>query len=66
MDASSILIWGAVTDSGREAVREATGLHDVLSLERIIEDLREWRPESYVKRLGELRQAANDLFDWLV
>lgn len=61
----AILIWGAVSDAGRQAVRAKTGLHDVLRLERIIEDLREWRPESYVKRLAERRQAANDLFDWL-
>lgn len=61
----AILIWGAVSQAGKEAVRDEAGLHDVLSLERIIENLRQWRPRSYVERLKALQQATNDLFDWL-
>lgn len=61
----AILIWGAVSEDGKQLVTTDTGLHDVLSLDSIVENLRAWQPGRYVERLTFLRQAANDLFDWL-
>lgn len=42
----AILVWGAVTETGRRTVIEQTGLHDVLSVEQICEDLVSWKNES--------------------
>lgn len=61
----AILIWGAVKEDTKQLVLAETGLHDVLSMDSIVHDLRAWQPARYVERVGSLRQAANDLFDWL-
>ena len=60
-----ILIWGAVTRAGREAVSVETGIHFVLSLDEMIAELRLWRPDGYDALLGSLRGASDELFDWL-
>lgn len=35
----AILVWGATTEAGRRAVMQKAGIHDVLSLEDMINDL---------------------------
>lgn len=61
----AVLVWGAVTEAGRQLVAAETGIHDVLSTDSIVRDLRAWQPARYVERIAALRQAASDLFDWL-
>ncbi|WP_143042834.1 hypothetical protein [Paracoccus alkenifer] len=58
----AILVWGAVTPAGRESVMEEMGFYDVLSLEKICEDLVEWRSELYIEFLNARRDWCNQLF----
>lgn len=61
----AILIWGAVKEDSKQLVLAETGIYDVLSMDSIVDDLRAWAPARYIERVAALRQAANDLFDWL-
>ena len=61
----AILVWGAITDQGRDAVMEATGLTDVLSVEAMIADLNKWKPEGWARLINDRRQWSNALFDYL-
>lgn len=61
----AILVWGAVTEDGRRLVRTETGIHDVLSIDSIVRDLRAWKPPRFVERVAALRTATTELFDWL-
>lgn len=62
----AILIWGAITAAGREAVIEAYGFADVLSLEAMLDDLREWADPSWRAMVNELREWSVGLFDGLL
>lgn len=58
----AVLIWGAVTLVGREVVMQVCGFADVLSVESIVTDLRQWRPLAWSARLEELRDWSATLF----
>lgn len=61
----AILIWGAVSAAGREAVMNETGLHDVLGLDRIVAECAEWRPEAYCHLVNDRRSWCEQLFGFL-
>lgn len=61
----AILIWGAVSAGGREAVIGETGLHDVLGLDRIVADCAEWRPDAYCRLVSDRQQWCEQLFGFL-
>lgn len=61
----AILIWGAVSAAGREAVIGETGLHDVLGLDRIVADCAEWRPDAYCRLVSDRRSWCEQLFGFL-
>lgn len=61
----AILVWGAITDEGREAAMKATDLADVLSVEAMLADLNRWKPEGWATLVDERRQWSNALFDYL-
>jgi hypothetical protein len=61
----AILIWGAVSAAGREAVISETGLHDVLGLDRIVADCAEWQPDSYCRLVSDRRLWCEELFGFL-
>lgn len=61
----AILVWGAISDEGRSLVMEATGVADVLSVENMIADLNQWKPEGWTTLVDERRQWSNALFDYL-
>jgi len=62
----AILIWGAITPDGRVAAMETFGFADVLSLEAMISDLREWDDPAWRARVEELHAWADGLFDGLI
>lgn len=61
----AILIWGAVTPGGRSAVMEATGLDDVIGLDRVIAECAEWRPDAYCRLVSDRRRWCEELFTFL-
>lgn len=61
----AILIWGAATAEGREAVVREYGISEVLSIAEIIDELRAWETEPYLEFIEQRRQWANELFDAL-
>lgn len=61
----AILVWGAVTQEGRAAVMEETGLHDVIGLDRIIAECAEWKPEAYCRLVSDRRRWCEELFAFL-
>ena len=62
----AILVWGAVSQAGREAVMKEMDFHDVLSVEKICENLAEWRNERYVELINERQEWCNQLFRGLL
>jgi hypothetical protein len=61
----AILIWGAVADEGRRSVMEATGLHDIIALNDIIEDCRRWRSDDYLELIDNRHRWSEELFEYL-
>jgi hypothetical protein len=61
----AVLIWGAITSVGREEVIAATGLHDVLSIEDICDELARWQNAEYLEFLQTRRDWCDRLFDGL-
>lgn len=61
----AILVWGAVTQEGRAAVVQETGLHDVIGLDRIIAECAEWKPEAYCRLVRDRRRWCEELFAFL-
>lgn len=59
----AVLIWGSVTPKGRRAAIERYGFADVLSVERMANDLHEWNPAEWYEMINELRRWSNQLFD---
>jgi len=57
-----ILVWGKVTDEGRTSVKSKHKIHDVLSLENIIENLVNWKNPEYYKLLREKQEWCNQLY----
>ncbi len=62
----AVLIWGAVTPEGREAVMRQYAITDVLSVEAMLEDLRIWAPETWTERMARYRGWTDDLFDFVL
>lgn len=58
----AILIWGAVTEAGRQAVMKHTGLRDVLSVEQICQDLVAWGSPAYADLLEKRLRWSQELF----
>lgn len=61
-----VLIWGKVSERGRKEVKERYYIHNVLSLEDIINDLVIWKSKSYLEMIREKQKWCNDLFHNLV
>lgn len=61
----AILIWGAATDEGARLVRKHYGLHDVLSLERMVAELNDAQSPAWLRRVSELRRWSDHLLDGL-
>ncbi len=61
----TILVWGAITSSGREAVQSAYGFADVLSTEAMIADLHRWAPDAWRAHVARLWDWSRDLFTYL-
>ena len=54
----AILVWGAVTDAGRQAAILRHGFEDVLSVEAMVDDLRAWGDKKWPARVQQLRDWA--------
>lgn len=61
----AILVWGRVTDAGRQAVIGATGVADVLSLEEIISSLIATGSDEYAGFVADRSRWCRELFDSL-
>jgi hypothetical protein len=60
-----ILIWGATSDSWRQAVIVDYNFADVLSVETMLDDLHIWMPTRWTERINQLRQWSEELFAFL-
>ena len=60
--AGTVLVWGAATPNGIEAVKRKFGISDVLTVESCIEDLVKWNNEEYSKFLQMREQWLSSLF----
>ena len=61
----AILVWGAITEEGRNAVKEAHGFADVLSLEAMLVDLQSWAPDGWAGIVSRHHGWTNELFEFL-
>lgn len=61
----AVLVWGSVTTAGVDSVRQRYGLTDVISVEKCIGDLVEWRNEEYQKLVSDRSDWTSDLFQSL-
>jgi hypothetical protein len=59
----AILIWGAVTSEGKAEVIAEHGFADVLSVETMVNDLRQWKQGSWIKMIEQLKCWSNELYD---
>jgi len=64
--AGAILIWGAMSPSGRTSAIEAFGLRDALSLDDMCRDLISWKCPRYESLLSQRRAWSIQLFDGLL
>jgi hypothetical protein len=64
--AGAILVWGAITEEGRDTVRTTFGFADVLSLEQMLADLKAWNDIDWRNRVLELRAWTDGLLDELI
>ena len=62
----SVLVWGAASPQGAEAVRKAYELHDLLTIEDMLPPLRANPPAEWSERIKELRAWSMELFDFLL
>lgn len=62
----AILVWGAVSASGKREVMSDKGFHDILSVEEICRDLVKWRNPEYLEMIEQYRSWSNSLFDGLI
>ncbi|MEX1253991.1 MAG: hypothetical protein WEE64_06600 [Dehalococcoidia bacterium] len=58
----AILVWGSATAGGKRALIDRVGLHDVLSLEDIIDDLIRHAVPEYLALLNERAAWCEDMF----
>jgi hypothetical protein len=61
----AVLIWGATTPVGCEAIRSTFGFADVLSIEEMLGDLRGWQCESWITRVTEVGGWCAELTEFL-
>ena len=61
----AVLIWGATTPEGCESVRSAYGFTDVLSVEIMLDELRQWHTESWTARVAEVGKWCSELIEFL-
>lgn len=62
----TILIWGAITKVGKQMVMKDFGFADVLSVEQMVIDLRQWTPTAWTDLLDRYRTWTTNLFDFLM
>jgi hypothetical protein len=62
----AVLVWGALTDGGRSSAMAEYNFADVLSLEQMVADLRQWNDDDWRRRVAELQVWTNGLFDALI
>ena len=60
-----MLVWGATTKEGVESVKQRRGIADVLSVEEMMNDLRDWSDPQWSLRVGQLRGWCFELFDFI-
>ena len=61
----AILVWGAMTPEGRDAVMNHDRFADVLSVESMVSDLQTWRPSGWADLIDRHRGWSVELFDFL-
>ena len=61
----AILVWGAITSSGRDAAIADYGFNDVLSVEEMVQDLGTWQPDHWIEYIGRLQYWSEELFGFL-
>lgn len=61
----AILVWGAGTPEGRADAMQTYGFADVLAIEDMLRDLRDWDDPAWRARVAEIRGWTNGLFDGL-
>jgi hypothetical protein len=61
----TVLVWGAATARGVLAVRDHSGISDVLTVEGCIRDLLEWDNPEYLRLLSEREQWISSMFTGL-
>jgi hypothetical protein len=61
----AVLVWGATTPAGCEAVRSTYGFADVLSVETMLHDLRQWHCEPWMARVAEVGKWCSELTEFL-
>lgn len=61
----TVLVWGAATPEGVEAVCNHFGISDVLTVEDCIRDLLDWENQEYQRLLSEREQWVLSLFSEL-
>ena len=62
----SVLIWGAATPHGAEAVCETYGFHDLLTIEEMLPALQANPPAEWSERIADLRAWSKELFDFFL
>ena len=62
----SVLVWGAATPKGVEAVVRKYDLHDLLTIEDMLPQLRANPPAEWSERIKDLRAWSMELFDFLL
>jgi hypothetical protein len=61
----AILVWGAATPEGRTAVIDEVGVHDVVTVEDALRDLRDWNDPAWQQHIEQLAGWSRELFGWL-
>ena len=61
----AVLIWGSATNAGKEKVKASTGLHDILALEDIIDDLLAHDVLAYTEFLDQRAAWCTEMFGFL-
>lgn len=61
----AILVWGDVTSEGKQAVIDHYNFNDVIGLNKVLEDLWDWRPKEFEELVGALGDWSFELFNFL-
>ncbi|AEM79341.1 hypothetical protein [Thermoanaerobacter wiegelii] len=61
----AVLIWGVVLPEGRRTVIEKYGFAEVLAVEDMIKDLRQWKPGEWIQRIEQIQGWVNQLLEAL-